>query len=143
MALRVTLVLWVCCGTAGAQSVAFDLRTAADCPVSLVGQSASTIRVGRTRREFVTVKNVSGRGAAALIFQQTVSDGEKEEIVAIERISVVFGAHETKRLSVGVDDVWSRVRREGKLTGKPVLTVVAVEFLDGTTWSAPVDRAER
>jgi len=140
------LALCLCSAAIHAQSIAFELKTDPDSPIVFVNYSPSIFRTGASRREFVTVKNVSGRALAALIFQQTVSDGSRQEILAIERVSVVFGVHEAKRLSVSVDDAWSYSRGPGKpsaAASRPTLSVVAVEFLDGSTWSAPVARAER
>jgi len=140
------LALFVSCTLVSAQSVTFDLPTDQNSPIALLNSSSSIFRAGGLRRQFVTVKNVSDKGMAALILQQTISDGSRDEIVALERISIVFAPHETKRLSVSVEDVWIRIRAAGKSSGtaaRPVLRVVAVEFMDGTTWSAPVIRANR
>jgi len=100
----------------------------------------AVFRAAGGRRQFVTMKNVSDKATAALLFQQTISDGSRVEIVALERISVVFRPRETKRLSISVEDVWNRIRsvdKPGVPISRPVLAVVAVEFLDGSTWSAP------
>jgi hypothetical protein len=70
------------------------------------------------------------------MFEQTVTNGSKTEIVALERVSILFAAGEKRRVSIAVADM-SRKLQSGEPLGRPVLSVVAVEFLDGTQWSAP------
>ncbi|MBZ5619995.1 MAG: hypothetical protein LAQ69_14920 [Acidobacteriia bacterium] len=92
------------------------------------------------------MKNQSGKGTAEVIFQQTISRGANIDIVTLERISFIMRPGEKRRLSVSVGDVWARIQaavKSDKTIGKPVLSVVAVEFLDGTLWSAPLDPAHK
>jgi hypothetical protein len=70
------------------------------------------------------------------MFEQSVANGSKTEIVALERVSVLFAAGEKRRVSVAVADR-SQKLQSGEPLGRPVLSVVAVEFLDGSQWSAP------
>lgn len=137
------LALLLSCAPGHAQKIAFHFQTAQDCPVAFVEYTATTIRAGSDRRQFVTVKNSSGRGIAAMVFQQTISRGEKTEILTLERVSIIIGPREKKRLSVSVEDWWDRIQNAGgsdEGIGKPVLSVVVVEFVDGTQWNAPMGR---
>ena len=141
LTLPVLLALVFGCTAVQAQPVAFDLRSYKDSPIALISYAPAVFRAEGGRRQFVTVKNVSDRVIAALVFQQTLADGSRREIVAIERVSVVFKPHDTKRLSVSVEETWNRVQRAAR-TGvsvrNPVLSIVSVEFIDGSTWSAPL-----
>ena len=90
------------------------------------------------------MKNESDKVTAAVLFQQAISIGSKTEIVTLERVSIIIRPRERKRLSVTVRDLWNRIQtavKSGETIGKPVLSVVAVEFIDGSLWSAPSDRA--
>jgi hypothetical protein len=81
-----------------------------------------------------------------VVFQQAISNGSKTEIVALERVSIVIGPREKKRLSVSVQDMWSRIQsavKSGDTIGKLELGVVVVEFIDGSSWSAPPHRARK
>lgn len=123
-----------------AQTIAFELQNYQDSPVTIVNLVPGILRLGSDRRQFVTVKNQSGKGTAALAFQQTLSNGPKTEIIALERVSFVLAPGEKKRLSVSVGDVWNRILAPGtspEASGKAVLSVVTVEFMDGTLWNAP------
>ena len=125
-----------------AQSLALDLRPYPDCPVALTGYSPNVFRAAGTRRQFVTAKNVSDRVIGALVFQQTVRSGSRVEIMALERVSVIFRPRETKRLSISIDDAWSRAQNAARSptpAEKPVLSVVVVEFIEGPPWSAPLE----
>ncbi len=96
-------------------------------------------------RQFVTVKNVSEKATAVLVFQQTIGIGPRTEIVSMERVSIVLRPGEKKRLSVSVEDVWDRIQTLRSLVakvGNPVLSVVVVEFAGGFVWSAPLDRMQ-
>jgi hypothetical protein len=92
------------------------------------------------RRQFLTVKNESDRAVVALVFQEAIGSGSKTEIVTLERVSIMIGPRVKKRLSVSVQNVWDRIQNAAKASetiGRPALSVVAVEFLDGSSWSAP------
>ena len=134
------------CTLAHAQTIDFQLQTHLDSPVALVNYSPSTFRIESDRRQFLTVKNESDRTATAVIFQQTISGGSKTEIVTLERVSIIIRPREKKRLSVSVQDMWNRIQsavKSGATVGRPELSVVVVEFIDGSSWSAPPDRAGR
>lgn len=131
---------------AKAQPVSFTLRTDPECPVALVSYTKSMFRTAATCRQFVTVKNVSGREVAGLLFQQAIPDGSRLKIIALEQASTIMRPHATKRLSVNVDDVWSLIQisaKTGVTVGKPELSIVVVDFVDGSTWIAPVGQVER
>ena len=136
------LVLFVACTSAHAQTSAFELQTHLDSPIALVNFAPGTFRTESDRRQFFTVKNRSDKVTAAVVFQQAIGGGSTTEIVALERVSVIIRPRESKRLSVSVRDVWSRIQtaaRAGEAIGKPSLSIVAVEFIDGSSWSAPPD----
>ena len=57
-------------------------------------------------------------------------------IVAIERVSILFAAGEKRRVSIAVADMYQKMQ-SGERPGRPVLSVVAVEFMDGSQWNAP------
>ena len=136
-------VLCLCCIPAQSQSVYFALHTFQDSPITFINYTPSIFRIEGKRRQFVTVKNVSDKTAAALLFQQTIADGAKPETIALERISIILRPRETKRLSVSVEDVWNRIQnatKSGVMTGKPVLSIVPVEFVESSGWSAPVEK---
>ena len=134
------------CTFAHAQTIAFELQTYLDSPIALVEYTPSTFRIESDRRQFLTVKNESDRATAAVIFQQAISSGSKTEIVALERVSVIIRPREKKRLSVSVQNVWDRIQaaaKSGETMGKPILGVVVVEFIDGSSWSAPTERTHK
>ena len=136
--------LFFCCTFAHAQTLAFELQTNLGSPIALVNFAPGAFRTQSDRRQFVTVKNESDKVTAAVVFQQAIGSGSKTEIVALERVSVVIRPSEKKRLSVSVRDVWNQLQatvKAGETTGKPVLSVAAVEFIDGSAWSAPLDQA--
>ena len=136
--------LFFCCTFAHAQTIAFELQTNLGNPITLVNFTQGTFRTQSDRRQFLTVKNESDKVTAAVIFQQAIGSGSKTEIVALERVSVIIRPREKKRLSVSVQDVWNQLQatvKAGEATGKPVLSVAAVEFIDGSAWSAPLDQA--
>jgi hypothetical protein len=127
-----------------AQGVAFDLQAHPDSPIAVSNVTPSTFRTGSDRRQFFTVKNGSDKVTAAVVFQQTLGRGSKAEIVAIERVSIIIRPHETKRLSISVRDVWIQheaAAKAGESIANPVLSVAVVEFIDGSAWTAPLDRA--
>jgi hypothetical protein len=138
--------LFFCCAWAHAQTIAFEIQTYPDSPIVLVNYTPSAFRIENDRRQFLTVKNASDKSAVAMLFQQAISRGSKTEIVSLERVSTTIRPRETRRLSVSVGDVWTRTQTAGKsgeTVSKPVLSVVAVEFTDGSTWSAPSDRTQK
>jgi hypothetical protein len=138
--------LFFCCSLAQAQTIAFELQTYPDSPIALVTYTPSTVWIESDRRQFLTVKNESDKTTAALIFQQAISSGSKTEIVTLERVSIIIRPREKKRLSVSVMDVWNRMQaaaKAGETIGKPELSLVVVEFIDGSVWSAPPDRPRK
>jgi hypothetical protein len=131
------------CGMAQAQTVDFELRTYPGCPVGFAGD-ARVPAPGVPRRQFVTIKSESKKSIAAVIFQQTLSSGSKTGIVAIERVALPIPGGEKRRVTIAVADMSAKLesaRQSGETPGRPVLAVVAVEFLDGTLWSAPTGPA--
>jgi hypothetical protein len=132
--------LFFCCNFAYAQDVVFDIQTHPDSPIALVNYTPRTLRIEGDRRQFLTVRNDSNRAAVAVVFQEAIGSGSKTEIVAIERVSVLIGPREKKRLSVGVQNVWDRIQaaaKAGETIGRPALSVVAVEFIGGSSWNVP------
>jgi hypothetical protein len=130
------------CTSAYAQT--FELRGQPDSPVALVNSAPNTFRTGSDRRQFFTVKNESDKVTVAVVFQQAVGSGPNAEVVALERVSVIIRPGEKKRLSVSVREVWNQLQtavKAGETPGKPVVSVAVVEFLDGSAWSAPLDRS--
>jgi hypothetical protein len=52
----------------------------------------------------------------------------------------MIAPREKKRLSVTVQNVWDRIQTAAKASetiGRPALSVVAVEFIDGSSWNVP------
>jgi hypothetical protein len=138
--------LFFCSAFAQAQTIAFELQTHLDSPIALVNLAPTTFRIEGDRRQFLTVKNESDKFTAAVVFQQAISSGSKTEIVTLERVSIIIRPGEKKRLSVSVLDVWNRIQtavKAGETIGKPVLSVVVVEFIDGSLWSAPTGREHK
>jgi hypothetical protein len=132
--------LYFCCTFAYAQTIAFEIQTHPDSPIALVNYSPNTLRAEGGRRQFLTVQNQSDKTAAALVFQQAIGTGSKAEIVTLERVSIVIRPREKKRLSVSVQNVWDRAQTAAKANqaiGKPLLSVVVVEFIDGSSWNVP------
>jgi hypothetical protein len=84
----------------------------------------------------ITIKNDSKKSVAAVLFEQTVAAGSKIEIVALERVSILLAAGEKRRVSVAVGDM-SAKQQSGEPLGRPMLSIVAVEFMDGSQWTAP------
>ena len=137
------LALFFCCVWVHAQTITFEFQTHPDSPVEIVNFIPGTLRAAADRRQFFTVKNESGKVAVAVVFQQTVTAGSKTEILTIERVSIIIRPQEKKRLSVSVRDVWNQLQAAGKAgeaVAKPILSVAVVEFFDGSSWSAPLDR---
>ena len=122
-----------------AQTVDFELRSFPDSPV-VFADSANTALPGVPRRQLVTIKNDSKKSVAAVLFEQALANGEKTDIVAIERVSILFPAGEKRRVSVAVADMYQKLQAGGP-SGRPALSVVAVEFMDGSQWSAPTAHA--
>lgn len=144
--LMALLALCPFCIPVRAQPISFELHAYPDSPVALDKCSPTTFRSEGKRRLFVTVKNISEKAATALLFQQAIRSAPRDEIITLERISVVFRPHETRRLSVNVEDVLNRLQNpssSGVTNRKPVLTIVAVEFIDGSLWNAPVEGGQR
>jgi hypothetical protein len=123
-----------------AQTIAFEIQTRPDSPIALVHYSPSTFRTEGDRRQFLTVENRSDKATAALVFQQAIGRGPKTEVVTLERVSIIIRPREKKRLSVSVQNVWDRIQTAAKASepmGRPVLSVVAVEFINGSSWNVP------
>lgn len=122
-------------GFAQAETIDFELRTFPESPV-IFADSANAVAPGDPRRQLVTIRNTGRKSVAAVMFEQSVTNGSKTEIVAIERVSILFAAGEKRRVSIAVTDM-SRKLQSGEKLGRPVLSVVAVEYLDGSQWNAP------
>jgi len=122
-------------GLAEGQTVDFDLRAFPDSPVVFAG-SAREVAPGVPRRQFVTIRNESRKSVASVLFEQSVASASKTQIVALEHVGIVFAAGEKRRVSVAVADMLQKLQ-SGDPLGRPVLSIVAVEFLDGTQWNAP------
>jgi hypothetical protein len=134
---RVALAVLVWGSLGLAQTVDFELRTYPDCPVVFAGENARAVAPGAPRRQFVSIRNQSKKSVAAVIFQQSVPDGSKAGIVAIERVGIVMAPGAKTRVTISVEEVRKKVP-----PGRPILSVVAVEFLDGTQWNAPTGSAQ-
>jgi hypothetical protein len=135
--------LFICCTFAHAQNITFEFQTSLDSPIKFVNFTPDTLRTQSDRRQFLTVKNESDKAAAAVAFQQAIAIGSKTEIITLERVSIIIRPREKKRLSVSVRDVWNQLQtavKSGETIGKPVLSVAVVEFIDGSSWSATLDR---
>jgi hypothetical protein len=138
--------LLFCCTLAHAQTIAFQLQTRPDSPIGLVNFTPNTFRIESDRRQFFTLRNESDKVTAAVVFQQTIGSGLNTEIVTLERVPVIIRPREKKRLSVSVRDVWNRMQtavKSGQTIDRPILSVVVVEFIDGSLWSAPPDRSQK
>jgi hypothetical protein len=120
---------------AWAQTIDFELHTFPESPV-IFADSGNAPVPGIPRRQFVTVRNQSKKSVAAVMFEQSVANGSKTEIVALERVSILFAAGEKRRVSVAVAEVLQKMQ-SGEPMERPVLSVVAVEFMDGSHWTAP------
>jgi hypothetical protein len=132
--------MFFCCTFVHAQTIAFEIQTRPDSPIALVSYTPSTFRTEGDRRQFLTVENRSDRATAALLFQQAIGSGSKTQVVTLERVSIIIRPREKKRLSVSVQNVWDRIQTAAKASepmGRPVLSVVAVEFIDGSSWNVP------
>ena len=140
------LAVFFCCIPVHSQSIFFEFQTHPDSPIAFVNYTPSTFRTGSDRRLDITVTNESGKATAAVVFQQTVAEGSKIFIVTLERISIVVKPRQKKCMTVSVADVWNRIQtavRSGETIGKPVLSVVTVEFMDGALWNAPLGRSQK
>ena len=136
--------LFFCCTFAHAQTITFEFQSPADSPIAFVNFTPGTFRTQSDRRQFLTVKNESDKVTSAVVFQQAIEGGSKTEIVTLERVSIIIRPREKKRLSLSVRDVWNQIQtavKAGEAIGKPVLSVAVVEFIDGSAWSASLDRA--
>lgn len=125
------------------QTVPFQFQAYTDSPIAFIGVTPTTVRQGSDRREFLTIRNESNKGVIGLIIEQAVPNDSQRKIVALEQISVLMRPGEKKRLSVSVLDVWNRIQagaRDGTAAGRPIISIVAVEFVDGSVWDAPSDR---
>jgi hypothetical protein len=131
----IAAALLLLAGFAQAEIIDFELRTFPESPVTFA-DSANAVAPGVPRRQLVTIRNAGRKSVAAVMFEQSVTNGSKTEIVAIERVSILFAAGEKRRVSIAVTDMSQRLQSAEQL-GRPVLTVVAVEFLDGSQWNAP------
>ena len=128
---------------AQAQKIPFDFQAYPSSPVVFVNSGPGTFREVTGRRMFVTVKNASDKMAIGLVFEQDLLNGDKRDILTLERVSVIVRSGESKRLSISVEDVWNRIQaaeKSGTAIGKPVVRIVVVEFVEGGLWSAPLDR---
>ena len=129
------------CSLAYTQNIAFEMRTHADSPVRFPNSNWSPWRAGSNRRILVTIQDASPKAIAAVTFEQAMSVGPTTEIVSLERVSIIIAPHGKKRVSVSVADVFEKIRAAGttgeKKVANTILSVVAVEFLDGTQWNAP------
>jgi hypothetical protein len=79
-----------------------------------------------------------------VVLQQTIGIGSNTEVITLERVSIIIRTRDKKRLSVSVRDVWNHLQtaaQGGETIGKPVLSVALVEFMDGSSWIAPLQRA--
>jgi hypothetical protein len=122
-------------GAAWAQAVDFELRTVSGSPVVFAGAASEPVP-GIPRRQLVAIRNEAKKPVLAVIFEQSVADGGGISIIALDRVEIVFPPGGKRRVSVDVADV-SQKLHSGELPGRPVLTLVAVEFLDGSQWNAP------
>jgi hypothetical protein len=128
----------VLAGAQLAQAVDFERRTFPESPVVFVDSAPAA--TGIPGRQFVTVKNASRKSVMAVLFEQTVSSGSKTEIVALEHVSIVFAAGEKRRVTIAVGEVAQKLQAGD--AQKPVLSIVAVEYLDGTQWNAPTGSSQ-
>ena len=80
-----------------------------------------------------------------MVLQQTIGIGSNTEVITLERVSIIIRTRDKKRLSVSVRDVWDRIHtvKAGETIGRPVLSVVVVEYIDGSSWNTPLDRAHK
>jgi hypothetical protein len=124
-------------GAASAQTVDFETRTFSESPVVFV-DAAPMLASSAPRRQFITVKNASKKSVMAVLFEQRMASGSKSEIVALERVSLVFAAGEKRRVTIAVGDVVEKLQARDSAV-RPVLSIVAVEYLDGTQWNAPTE----
>jgi hypothetical protein len=111
--------------------------------MAFVNRPVNMVRTGSDRRLFVSIRNQAEKAAIGIVFQEALPNGLGTEIVSLERVSIVIRPRETKRLSISIVDVWSRLQSAGKTrepASKPVLSVVTVEFSDGTLWNVPSAR---
>jgi len=130
------LVLMTLFCMADSQTVDFEQKTYPDSPVVFVAEATRSVAPGVPKRQFITIKSESKKAISAVILQQTVSNGSKVEIIAIERVSQVMLGGEKKRVSIAVADMLAKLQSAAS-SERPVLTIVAVEFVDGTLWDAP------
>ena len=139
------MALLFCSIPALAQKIPFDLRSFPDSPIAFVGAGPGIFRDGTGRRMFFTIKNESEKAVVGLVFEQDISSSDTKEILTLERISVIVRSGERKRLSVSVEDVWNRIQaaaKSGAAIGKPAISIVVVEFVEGGLWHAPLDGRE-
>ena len=136
----IAAVLIALCGTARAQAVDYELKTYPESPVVFAGDNARTPAPGVPRRQFVTIQSEAPKTVSAVILQQTITRGQKTEIVAIERVAIAMAPREKKRISFAVSDMSAKLQADaqaGEAPVRPVLAVVAVEFIDDSQWNAP------
>ena len=128
------------CMPAHAQTFGFEYRSYPDSPMAFVNRPVNMVRTGSDRRLFVSIRNQAEKAAIGIVFQEALPNGLGTEIVSLERVSIAIRPRETKRLSISIVDVWNRLLSAGKAreqASRPVLSVVTVEFSDGTLWNAP------
>ena len=131
------------CMAAHSQTFGFEYRSYPDSPLAFVNRAVSLVRTGADRRIFVSIRNQAEKAAIGVVFQEALPNGLGAEIVSLERVSILIRPRETKRLSISIVDVWNRLQAAGKTrepASKPVLSVVTVEFSDGTLWNVPSAR---
>ena len=90
----------------------------------------------------VTVKNDAKKSVAAVIFEQSLERGSKFEIVALEHVSILFASGEKRRVSLAVSEMAQKLQAS-EPGARALLRVVAVEFMDGSQWSAPTASDEQ
>jgi hypothetical protein len=132
--------LFLAVAGAQAQNIAFEMRSHAESPVTFPNSSWTPWRAGADHRIFVNIQNSSPKGIAAVTFEQAITVDTKREIVALERVSTPIAPRQKTRVSVSILEVLDRVKSinsADQKSGNPILTVVAVEFMDGTLWTAP------
>jgi len=137
------LALLAGCMAAHAQTFGFEYQSYPNSPVAFVNRAVNMVRIGSDRRLFVTIRNQAEKAAIGVVFQEALPNGLGAEIVSLERVSILIRPRETKRLSISIVDVWNRLQAAGKTrepASKPVLSVVTVEFSDGTLWNVPSAR---
>ena len=76
-AVKTLSALFFCCTFAHGQTIAFELQNHPDSPIALVNFTPTAYRIESDRRQFLTVKNVSDKVTATVVFQQALSSGQE------------------------------------------------------------------